>query len=856
MAISFLNNYVPDINRIAYREMAEVSIAKSYLGILRISNVLEAEKEDDYYFNPVYYGTPTGGISNEETGYDTAYNAMTGALVRYAWEGDPYRNNKVPVTDSAGNFMNFWVGENSVTFGSDELNNGNSSDQATYTQVLYNKQFKQQKIFPILKSDKIIIGLQERVLPESKNTIDGGHVQVDASPYHESVDAKIIVNSNFDHTPGNLTDNGKTYLNLSEKDAAHKYRTVYQDTNPTLRDYDAFVHFQDNYDDANYKTNNVVDSVVDVINLKSYVRDKLQKYIDSNNITEVPTGTILWEYVSLAKWFCLGDNSWSGNYPPMGILNDDKTYTPTLYQGVVRKGLNRLAAMSDEIPSDDVGVSDTSGSDDEFETKQLKEMIPLYKRDYTLCDGSTFYIYMTLPELANDYNYISYDQFINLFFAIGYQYTDLETIRVHYENEVVRTVGDTQVYGWTNPDNRVVSTECNDKDVLFTLDLLQMITFKVIYNELKTGSSVDGHSACLGGENFTEYDRTNAENWLKTQEIPKEFLFNTMIPYKDKNGVKQGGMKFVFQDTTTEAKKIYEFDIGCEVNSYSSLLWYYDSTAKTYKKVPVWATAEVQGVLDFFAQPPVIKERWLKTYYFFRFQVPNFIQKTDAYETGTFLGYSPLTWGTDFNDVTGFASTSTYSNMSHPHRHAIAMGPEVFYPAYDQAWEKNNKGEYAYPYIETSTGAVTGNEMCRSEGMLRYNHFWAGNSISIPGYSGLANGYAAEESPGSPWPHYPCRREASENIEAYALAELPNAYYNQEVHDGVAQFVVQCRGITDPNDPDPRWRNAEPNRGITSEAVTEDEIDEKKETASGNTAEGEIKYYTPEYTQMVPLIKL
>ena len=786
--------------------MADKSIAKTFKGILRVANVQEATNQDeDYYFNPIYYGTPDKGTANETTGYDSAYAGLSSLLVRYTYPDDPYRNGKVPITDSLGNFMNVWVGEDSVTFGSDEENNGNNADTVKFTQLLYEKQFSQKRVFPVVEAEKAIIGLKERVLPEHKDSINSGTITVDESPYFDTVDAKIIVNNNYNHTASNI-ENNTTFKALSTVSGNTKtYRTVYQNTNPTLKDYDALVHYQDNIDKHNLDTNKVIDSIVDVVNLKDYVKEKLNLYL-GNNVVEVPTGMIIWQYVDLSRWFCLSqsysvdEDPFKGINPPMGIVEDKdiqdyNNFTPTVYQGVVRKGINRLVALSHE---------ETEDGTDKYDNKQLKEIIPLYKRDYTLADGSAFTIHLLLPEMSNNYDYPSYDQFINLFFACGYQYTYTNLIRDHYVN-TKKTVNGEEVYGWK--DNvRTVSKKCTDKDVLFGIDLVTMLAVKAIYEELKNGVSNNGKSACLDANG--QFSRANTLAWLKTKSLPRDFIFNSPVPTAD------GGMVYKYTEAGIENPKTYDIEIGLEVNSFGSTIRYYDHDASKYVNCPVWKTAEVQGALDLFQLININRERELKAYYTFTFQVINLVQTIENYQTGTFIGFTPFVWSNDNMFSNQLKSVSSFSTSTHPHRHAIFMGP----PTYKEQ-----------PDYTGTSGTITADSMARAEGYQQM----------------IPNG---EKQP------YPNRGDR--NLYSYTFSEMKDVKYVDEIRDGVCAKVIQWNSKTSATNADPRWRDAEPNRGVTGPPIDQGIINEKYVAASANSVNGEVKWFQPESIQMVPLIKL
>ena len=799
--------------------MAEKSIAKTFKGILRVANVQEAtDQNEDYYFNPIYYGTPNKGIASESTGYDSAYNAMSSLLIRYSFPEDPYRNNSVPITDSLGNYMNINVSGDSVTFGSDEQNNGNNADKQNFTQLLYNKTFSQEKIFPVLTADKLIVGLKERVLPELKSSINAGAINIDESPYFDEIDAKLIINNNYDHTPSHISSDGQTYTPISTTNDKDKtYRTIFQNTNSTVRDYDSLIHYQDNIDWRNFSVNKTVDSIVDIVNLKDYVKEKLNLFL-GNNIVEVPTGMVIWQYVDLRKWYCSGSSftgsssagttkkvdNFMGNNPPMGRIEekdvqDTNNYSPTIYQGVVRKGINRLVALSHEETEEE------TDNGDGYDNKQLKEIIPLYKRDYALADGSTFTIHLLLPEMSDQYNYPSYDQFIDIFFAHGYQYTDSKVIRNHYANTKTTLNGES-VYRWKS-NKRTVSTACSNKDVLFGIDLLTMLAVKCIYEELKYGTSNNGRSACVDANGYI--NRTNIQNWLKTKALPRQFIFNTPVPSS------QGGMVYQYKEGGTKTPKTYNIEIGLEVNSFGSKIWYYDHDTSKYVAVEAWKTAEIQGVLDLFEMMNIERERELKTYYQYPFQIVNAVQNLEDYATGTFFGYTPFVWSDDSMFSTQLKTVSSFSSSTHPHRHAIFMGPQFF---------------KLTPDVKIHTGSISSSSMSRAEGAVA----WYGTTRDTV------------------W----TKRAVDANVDSYFMAEMKDIRYDHEIHNGVLTKVIQWGENTKKDHVDPRWRSAEPNRGITGPPIDQGIIDEKYVSASANTLTGEIKWFQPDCLQMLPLVKL
>lgn len=812
--------------RISYREMAEQSIARSFKGILRVSNVLEANPEEpDLFLNPYYYAQPTGSISeqSEFIGDASAALALDGQTNRYSFPSDPYKHKKVPVTDSLGHYVNLNVGEGGTTIGSDELNNGNESDVVQFKQILGEHVFDQEKVFPVIKSDTMIIGLEPITQPENKSRITSGKLHVDSSPNNSQIVSQIIVNNNFDHTPQHIDEDGN-YIALStindEYTAGTKFRTVYQLGEANPAENDILLHYQDNIDGHNLNlpegNGKTIDSIVSIANLKQYVKEKLNKWLGYNTV-EVPTGQIMWQYIDLKKWYCTDAKSgdYLGHQPPMNKLVDDNDYSSSLYQGVVKKGINRIVSKSKTETNDGTILS--------FKESQLQELIPLYKRDYALCDGSAYTIYMLLPEMKGNYDLQSYDQFINLFFALGYQYTDLQNIVTHYKNDVARVLPNGEkVYCWpgwaegaSNPINGL--KEIEDKDVLFGIDLVTMFAIKAIYNELTYGVENNGYSMCI--DPATEkFDRERAEEWLKTQPIPKEYIFNTPIPSSE------GGMLFRYKPAPYTKGEIhtYDFEIGTEVNSFNSMIRYYSYADKQYVNCRVWQTAEVQSVLDLWAKSEKqggsgsYRDMFLKTYYKYTFNVPNFVQTKDGkYTTGVWIGSSPYFWSNETETETRSFSLSTFSESSIPHRHFIAMGPQVF------------KEQPAYTAKTPDLGK---NDMVRADGIFNW----------VDQDRGLG-----------------CKECAAVNVNSYSFAEMRNVKWDQEIQGGIPTYVIKFTNANMHNTPDPRWQNAEPNRGATSAPVLINQVkDEKYEQARANSSTGQAEYFMPESVQMIPLIKL
>lgn len=356
--------------KLDYRIMGDYSIAKSYKGILRIAHILElVQNEDDRYFNPTYFGIPKtlmnisgGAYESAEMGFATPIDGMNGNITRYSSanpkiETDSLRIQRVPMTDSMGNYMNWNIGVEGVTIGSDENISGNHIDLESFQQTDYIKKYGngdgiiwQQKYFPVLEAGHIVIGLENKEFQNNKTKINeksclivenftkNGQVIVenayDKSHPVETIITKEIGDEEITKTFINyLTD--EEYKNIDEYQEVFNHRTIYTDDKSNAEEYDVFMYRQDNYDCHNFnytiegmdkddkaqrgndeilkgydmygKPNvKTIDANVGVVNLKEYVNEVIQKYMKST-LVEVPTGAIINQFCSLEKWYAHPD---------------------------------------------------------------------------------------------------------------------------------------------------------------------------------------------------------------------------------------------------------------------------------------------------------------------------------------------------------------------------------------------------------------------------------------------------------------------------------------------------------------------------------------------------------------------
>lgn len=338
----------------------------------------------------------------------------------------------------------------------------------------------------------------------------------------------------------------------------------------------------------------VRDSIVDVVNLKNYVKQIILKYM-KGNVIEVPSGAVIWQYCSLEKWrahnesptgdatdLCSG--GYPGHRPSLQIKESQSNniFSASTIQGVCKK-INRLRKTSNGIitpPKEDVvddpNVEDTSSMGIEIDSDSLREIIPLYKRDYVLCDGSKYRIPYSAPLQKSTMRPFAEHQnrFFELFFNIGYKYTERKhlcyrakaqwdesrniytphdassspnkTILVNELNLTTSCLNDS----WFNNFDKLPETppysqwyniksdvsngygypkmihpiehefdNCTDLDVLFQEDLVTMLACDAIYKEYNSRNRLNGK----------EWNFKNVKEWLRNERLPEEYIFNTFV---------------------------------------------------------------------------------------------------------------------------------------------------------------------------------------------------------------------------------------------------------------------------------------------------------------------------------------
>lgn len=493
--------------------MAEYSIAKSFKGILRIAHIIDTvEGDPDTFLNPTYYGTPTAKVNintnssvYSQKGTPTAEHSLlgNGTITRYQ-SNDKLTNRRVPMTDSMGNYINWNVGLDGVTIGSNSMINDSSVKYDKFFQKGYdNFPIYQEKFFPIYETTRLSIGrINKEHRSDNKSNINASHLEIQSSDYP----AKLIIQNLYDKSQLNSeelnvfrqkSDNYYTPVKVKNykqivgnNNKYDKVRTVYNMNKTGVENFDVVMYRQNDFNvndwetdtegyvikttdqegneyysnqyNANfpsYSKEKVLECNVDMVNFKDYIKKSIRKFT-GNNVTEVPSGTVIWQYCSLDKWRAIdidgtGNDITSTSFPghrPLleyrtrtseesGIPTETLFYSNTI-QGASRKE-NRLRNKGNILQEKDMENGSMTLHDD---NTYLGELIPLYKRDYVLCDGSKYKI-MFFPQKASENlndNRAAYERFFELFFNIGYKYTPKEKM---YNRPKIRTFeGDSRFY--------------------------------------------------------------------------------------------------------------------------------------------------------------------------------------------------------------------------------------------------------------------------------------------------------------------------------------------------------------------------------------------------------------------------
>lgn len=143
------------------RKVTDKPIKDSYKGILRIAPFFDiSDIKDDNYKNENLYCYDECNVLSSYKSQVSAYPALIGNTVRYNFPDDELKHCKLPVTDSVGNYLNWNVGLNGVTIGS---------------------QYSHDNEYEIFNTNNMCVGLEKNKSKKSNQSENGGTVIINSS---------------------------------------------------------------------------------------------------------------------------------------------------------------------------------------------------------------------------------------------------------------------------------------------------------------------------------------------------------------------------------------------------------------------------------------------------------------------------------------------------------------------------------------------------------------------------------------------------------------------------------------------------------------------------------------------------
>lgn len=812
------------MNELEHRIMGNQSIASSFKGILRLSPVVDGEGPYDFLVETYFknfnssFKDADAAIKSESVKLnfaDGAYNdttkALNGELKRFS-SPDAFYNAKLPVTDSIGNYVNINMGIDGTVFGSLEDSKNNND-------------FRNG--FPVLEANNLVIGLEKIRPNETKELADGGKLNIMSNP-NTGRQAQIVSECNISQSE--ISETAQTNYSTT---TGGPYKTIMTTGNSDINTYDAFVYDQEWYEKNN---SDPIISTIKIKNLEEIVKQRLEKYLQ-NSVVEMPTGSVIWQYVSLKKWYALDDTGdeieYSGARPKLvapgknAPADDNYVFHSSKIQGVSKK-INRLLDTKSNRYVYDDGTT---------ETIDVKEILPIYKRDYVLCDGTIYEVPAALNEDVADAvietrDYASYNRLKDLFSTIGYYYTKPENLKNHY---CYRETSNGRREFWTineggYPSDKkidgvfLIDDELKNQEIMFGRDYCMLLAFYYIHKEILNETFVNDSKT-------KTFDRAKAEDWLKSKEFNKENLFTT--PTNSSNQ-----LYYVQNVNGKNESETFKIDLGTEVNSFSSKIALRESNG-VIQMCEVWQLPEVQYILDMFdnyrgdgsttekyydnkhnGETIIMTEmsKAMKKYCSCYFQVPNFnVVEEQKYKMGSFMCSSATMLFSNQDVFEQTKSNCYFTSNELPHRHSLFIG-----------WNHYGTGNPNCGKVPPRLSAIYGSSSrCSAYGIFKNN----GNTPGVSCSDSL-NNYVVQFDP---------------NVEK-KIIDAESLDYNVLNRNNMYYCEMMFKN----------GKLAEPDRGITSDQVNETPMyTSKMETAkSSNLIEGSAEYFAPESINMLPLIKL
>ena len=588
-------------------------ISKSFKGILRISNNNAGGSYDSLSDKNVYAHDYKMW---EAEGVQQVSGALTDGI-RYI-TSDNYTNLKIPVTDSMGNTLNFAVG------GLKANNESNGTCVGTFEEIGaidMNKprlQFTTEDAttYPVIRTPSIYVGYEGGKIKNKAQLV--GSLNIDS---YENMPGTLAISTKYHHR-------GNDIISTDENDDKKIFRVLYQNSAKTSKKYDAVLYNQENYRSNTIDGVKHIDCYVDISNLREICDKKISEFL-SGNASELPSGTILWQYCSIDKWFC----------------KDGESIDETKWQGYL-PAMTSSSLLGSENIIDGAYYND---SKIQFNNKISAEIPPDFKRGYVLCDGGSktmklYPLHMTKTHSDGKKIRKRLDLFFNLFYSIGYFYTSVEKIKFRH---IIKNSDGSFTLDYSEPGNmgRVWSTVENIvpsdierfKNTIYACDMALICAFKAF--DTLYDSPVDFNNCAING-------KLNADlmiKWLEKQVIPEKYIFGA-----------------IFKDTSKNVYYKYEDDklinIGNEINKFTDIIPYYSYNDKVlnYHEVQICKMAEVRDLADLFANTYNYNDNALNALwnlYTISYDVPKMYIKEDGKEFGLFPGSSGLSISEEFTLV-------------------------------------------------------------------------------------------------------------------------------------------------------------------------------------------------------------
>lgn len=879
------------IKKIDSRIMADKSISKSFKGILRIAHILDAvdtsnnEISDDLNkLSTLFYRNfrtndsrklidINGKVSKDNTiGYPKAYPYgldESNPISRYKSD-DPFINAKLPICDSLGNYININVGLNGIVFGSNE-----SIGKAT-TEIIDIDGSSQLKYFPVLTSKHLVVGMEEIKKASNKNVLaENVSISINDSIDDKNVTAKIIV----DH---NTADDIKT-------------RTIYNIAEGNYADNYGLIASQENWERESFKALTIDGNLdktlafkTELIDLADYVKDRIDKYIKSNAV-QVPTGSVIWEYVSLWNYYAMGDTGFKAEINDNDLGTPDKNlefggHRPKLTSvGTTTYPFKNTLFNTDKNPYLVQKTNKLLGRNPNDGNASFKEIIPLYKRDYVLCDGKKYYISPSKDaNLANKNG--EFDRLINLFLAIGYHYSDIKEntflpcikyndsfryiIKIDNNYKIVNadTIREITSYGGKGILLKANASKLYDlknisniQDLLWSNDITSLLAYRIL-NNISSDTYANGRKA--------------VEEELQKEKIPNEYAYYGVLADDECQSI-----TYNIPSTSDYGPnfKSINFKLGKEIINFKSKItipvidgnYSIDENYNiknfninyniSYKTCELYQHPAVQAFIDLISNNSGknATDRWINAAATFGFKVPNFnmnyntkivgddssiLNSTKYSNTGNngiggFMGTCAWTWvANKFDTAKQFDYTCNATESNIPHRHRVFKGY-----SYNKKDTLKEKSIYEYMGYQPAQGpnyvsdCGTDTEPCyyRLFNTIPFGAIDSTIYLDTNTYAYMINMYPVKVD------------ENKENSKNFFSNILHGDNDNDEIIRLNGSIIEPNRCISSK----PKWINGS---SIVSPMLEYNKANQITPEEDG----GFIDFFSPECLYMVPLIKL